>query len=323
MPDKRPLLSICIPTYNRCEILQRSLKHYFAAPECDDTVEIIVSDNASTDDTQKICERLAADYHNFQYYRNEENVRDENFCIVLDYANGEYIKLMNDSIYMPNDALRLMKQQIIAHHAEHHALFFVTQPVFERIKASEIICNNLDEYVQRVSLFCTAISLFGTWNDDWQEVTEKRRFTHLQLSQVDWTYQIIVKKHGCRLVYLDPYWIPTERAEHKYSQDYSFYKVHLENYSIIKQFYYKDGHLSKRTMRDDDLFFLRHYRKNIAEVLLLRKKGKFDTSNAFTILRQHYYTMPYFYWYIVTLPLWYVGDFVRRLNNKIKRMYFL
>ena len=46
-----PVLSICIPTYNRCEYLMNNLQHICEHQEYD--FEIIISDNASTDDTYK------------------------------------------------------------------------------------------------------------------------------------------------------------------------------------------------------------------------------------------------------------------------------
>ncbi len=46
------ILSICIPTYNREEILSKTLKHIVQRPNKE--IEIIVSDNVSSDNTM-IC----------------------------------------------------------------------------------------------------------------------------------------------------------------------------------------------------------------------------------------------------------------------------
>jgi abequosyltransferase len=53
----RPLLSICIPTYNRSQYLKQALETYVSNAAFDDEVEIVISDNASTDNTEKM------DYH--------------------------------------------------------------------------------------------------------------------------------------------------------------------------------------------------------------------------------------------------------------------
>ena len=50
--DSQPLVSICIPTYNRSEYLRLSLERYIREPEfLSGCVEIVISDNTSTDDT--------------------------------------------------------------------------------------------------------------------------------------------------------------------------------------------------------------------------------------------------------------------------------
>ena len=53
----RPLLSICIPTFNRGNILNDVLNNYVNNPQFDNEVEIVISDNASTDITAEICMR--------------------------------------------------------------------------------------------------------------------------------------------------------------------------------------------------------------------------------------------------------------------------
>ena len=54
MEDKQPLLSICIPTYNRAEYLVGALENIISDPAFDERVEIVISDNASTDDTENV-----------------------------------------------------------------------------------------------------------------------------------------------------------------------------------------------------------------------------------------------------------------------------
>ena len=46
MENKQPLLSICIPTYNRGDILKENLNYILKLPEFDDSIEIVISDNA-------------------------------------------------------------------------------------------------------------------------------------------------------------------------------------------------------------------------------------------------------------------------------------
>ena len=74
---KTILLSICIPTYNRSKTLENTLNSLFSNPEFDSNkIEVIVSDNCSTDDTAQV----VAKYPLVKYYCNKENVKDLNFA---------------------------------------------------------------------------------------------------------------------------------------------------------------------------------------------------------------------------------------------------
>ena len=74
MENKKPLLSICIPTFNRGDLLNDILSKYVDNPQFDNDVEIVISDNASTDSTEDICRRYVEKYSNIRYFKNEENI---------------------------------------------------------------------------------------------------------------------------------------------------------------------------------------------------------------------------------------------------------
>ncbi|MDZ7318895.1 MAG: glycosyltransferase family 2 protein [candidate division KSB1 bacterium] len=94
----RPLLSICIPTRNRAELLRLqlvSLGQQIRGLEND--IEIIVSDNASDDNTPHVVEE-ARRYIPICYHRNDHDIGFvRNFCAVVDqYARGEYCWIIGD-----------------------------------------------------------------------------------------------------------------------------------------------------------------------------------------------------------------------------------
>ncbi|HEX7639388.1 MAG TPA: glycosyltransferase family 2 protein [Burkholderiaceae bacterium] len=86
-------LSICIPTYNRGAYIEETLRS--ALDQLTDEVEIVVSDNASSDDTQAIVERLAGEHGCIRYFRWDRNMgADANFLKVVEIARGEFCWLM-------------------------------------------------------------------------------------------------------------------------------------------------------------------------------------------------------------------------------------
>lgn len=48
------LVSLCFPTCNRGQMIKSILDHYLSCSEFDCKVEIVISDNASTDSTKQL-----------------------------------------------------------------------------------------------------------------------------------------------------------------------------------------------------------------------------------------------------------------------------
>ncbi len=98
MDVAKPLLTIAIPTYNRAELLHSCLKHVLPQVEAlGGRVELLVSDNASTDATQELLAGLLASGASLRYVRNSENIGpDRNFVQCLALASGTYFLLLGD-----------------------------------------------------------------------------------------------------------------------------------------------------------------------------------------------------------------------------------
>ena len=92
-----PLLTFAIITYNRCEYLRKSLDCVLRQLGNDDLAEILVSDNASTDDTKDFVEEMQKTYRNLRYHRNEMNVGAEaNIHVAIGKSRGEYVLVAGD-----------------------------------------------------------------------------------------------------------------------------------------------------------------------------------------------------------------------------------
>jgi len=95
MSQDGSLISFCIPTYNRAPFLEALLRALVedkgALP-----VEIVVSDNCSTDRTGKILEEYSG-RHGVRYSRNGENLGAvRNVLKVMGMAKGEYLWILGD-----------------------------------------------------------------------------------------------------------------------------------------------------------------------------------------------------------------------------------
>lgn len=100
--QQSPLVSVCIPTYNRADNLKRALQHLLASSYAN--LEIIVSDNASTDHTESVCKELCAAHPNIRYFRHPTNRGPiPNFAFARAQATGKYFLWHGDDDYLGHD----------------------------------------------------------------------------------------------------------------------------------------------------------------------------------------------------------------------------
>jgi hypothetical protein len=90
-----PLVTIGIPTYNRSDRLLRAV--HSALAQDHGALEVIVSDDASTDSTEPGMRALAEREPRLRYLRQERNLGHAgNFQAVLDAAHGDYFMWLSD-----------------------------------------------------------------------------------------------------------------------------------------------------------------------------------------------------------------------------------
>ena len=96
--NRPPLLSICIPTYCRAAYLREVLESVIKALKgFEKEVEVIVSDNASTDHTDEVLAEFQTRSPHFRASRNSVNIGGEmNFFHVAHLAKGKYIWILGD-----------------------------------------------------------------------------------------------------------------------------------------------------------------------------------------------------------------------------------
>lgn len=88
-------ISICIPTYNRSKFLSELLDSIIEQDLHD--IEVVVSDDASQDNTKEILDHYSNLIPLFKYIVQPKNIGlDQNFLAVVEEASGEYVWLMGD-----------------------------------------------------------------------------------------------------------------------------------------------------------------------------------------------------------------------------------
>jgi glycosyltransferase involved in cell wall biosynthesis len=111
-----PTFSVIFPTYNRCDVVERTVRHLLAQEYPNDRYEIIAVDN-STDGTPEMIERLAAESERqngpcVRLLRSEDRLPAVKRNRGLEIASGEYAFFVNDDMWFEPDAM--------THHARQH-----------------------------------------------------------------------------------------------------------------------------------------------------------------------------------------------------------
>lgn len=111
----QPFLSICIPTYNRAhtlKLLLTSILHQ-DIPE----LEIIISNDASPDETDKIIPFFKRKFYNFTYVKQQKNLGfDANLLYVLRKAHGTYCWTIGDGESLEphaiSEVIKILKKNV-------------------------------------------------------------------------------------------------------------------------------------------------------------------------------------------------------------------
>lgn len=298
--NEQPLLSICIPTYNRGAILEKTLDSIIADTtfQTTNSIEVIISDNCSSDNTQDICLRFTEQFpSSIFYYKTEEPIPgDINFYRVLSLAKGTLLKLNNDKCtFLPN-ALTTITSYIKENILEKPLLFFPNPLPFTQEK--QFVCSNLNEFVNKVSFLSTWIGAFTLWKNDFDTIHNFTRYAHLHLIQNDILYRKITS--GKSIIVFNEPLMEVLPAHNNYK--YSPALVFGRNYTFILQEYVNNGTLDIAIYKKEKQRVLRNL---IIPIYLYHIKDRaFNFFEVFKTLFPIYKNNIHFYSFLIKKKLY-------------------
>jgi len=171
------VLTIAVPTYNGAGTIRETLES--VAGQLEPGVDILVSDNASTDATRSVMREYQQRYPSILYSRNDTNVGpDRNFDLAVRGACGKYVWLLSDDDKLSPGAIRRMLDVLERH--RDIALVFVNSATysadFSRCLASralaipeDLFCRTADEFLQATKELACYVSSCVVRRDLWIE----------------------------------------------------------------------------------------------------------------------------------------------------------
>jgi glycosyltransferase involved in cell wall biosynthesis len=227
MESKKPLLSICIPTYNRGEYLDKVIASIVSQEEFSGTeVELVVSDNASIDNTEDVVKKYQERYKNIFYFKNSRNLADRNFPIVLGNARGVFRKLCGDRYVFDNKAIRCLLEVINKNLGKKPVLFFMNCSN-KRERREYYITDNFDSFVKIVSFWSTNITCFGIWEDDFDKLKDMFDGCSVHLWQTKTLFETVVRR---KEAFIDNRRLYYDQDITKKDLSYGLFDVFYKNY---------------------------------------------------------------------------------------------
>lgn len=166
----RPLLSICIPTYNRARFLTECLAS-IETQGVNDGFEVVVSDNASTDDTLAVLAQFESRLPLRWIVQPTNLGADRNFDAVVNFAQNEFCWILGSDDCLEPDSLRVVLDLLRGRDLDILHFGYIQADIVLRrlyacvpsVKSGILRPNNLANYLatlQNVSMLFAFISSF-------------------------------------------------------------------------------------------------------------------------------------------------------------------
>jgi glycosyltransferase involved in cell wall biosynthesis len=182
--NTQPFISIAIPTYNRAMNLMHTLGSVFKELSeiegSENIVEVVVCDNASTDETKDLMSDLISKHRNLNYYRNDKNYGiDENIRQSVLRSRGKFVRLLSDDDEVIQGSIRRLitflneRSEVgflflnAATLVQKNGILGIGAGVVDGGEKAYPICMQPTEFIEKVGVWITFISSFVVRRDLW------------------------------------------------------------------------------------------------------------------------------------------------------------
>ena len=322
---KLPILSICIPTYNRSACLKECLESILSSAKGhEEQIEVVISDNVSTDDTASVVNEFKERYPWIRYHRNDTNIgAEKNFYAVAGLAAGEYIWIFGDDDKMTDEAIPSVLKRIESGYGLIICNFSRWSRDFSTVLKQRFILINQDEefddanlLMKRIGLHLGYITCFITKRSIFLSAppSEYEPYLESNFPHVYSIYAGIAK--NCHAAYISAP-ILCNRGENSFPD---WEKVFITSSSLVFEALLEKGY------SQNAVYAAKHrvLKDNIlpGNIIVMKAKGDAGLKNVAQLLYPHY-KKDWLFW-TVCLPVLYVPvpKFLVRLAMAIARAVF-
>lgn len=298
------LLSICIPTYNRAKYLDLSLQQFLREFQRIDQsiVELFVSDNASPDSTPEVVKKYMQLGLPIVYNRNEENLGpDGNFILCFRHARSKYVWLLGDDDYLKEGTLSLIISIL-----EKNDVGLLHTCAY-KLSGSQVFFDDPEKALVKAGVVITFMSASIIRSDVVNNIQIDDKLLTCNLLQVPFYIESALVWKKVVMIPIAEVFQPQDVNAGIYG--YNVFKVFVKNYLDIWFGYYQSGAIRRRTYRSIKKQLLWNYiLARIVQVFIYKKYPGLGKEGAFKIIMKYYGTEPFFYLYLIKIPLIIVRD---------------
>lgn len=189
----QPILSICIPTFNGSKTITGTLDSLLAqaSPE----LEVVIGDNASTDETVNVCQSFQEKGLNIKMITNRVNLGfDLNLSNLIFSASGIYCWILGDDDYIKNGAINCVLNQLSQ--GNYDLITCNTLQIERHSSASHYLSplsgahncrlyNSAHDYLSDFKTYSTFMSINiikrARWQEFWRPDMVGRFFVHYEI----------------------------------------------------------------------------------------------------------------------------------------------
>ena len=297
-------LSVAIPTYNGAKYIREALDSIITQlDDIDEEIEIVISDNASTDETPEIIREYQKKYPLIKYFRNEENLgADRHFDLAVRRAKGKFVWLLSDNDLIKPCAIREVID-VIGKHYDLAAIFVnwgdysneLKTCITERVvdKKKDVFYEDADDFLSDLKLSAIFVSSDIFNRSLWEKVKTEQ---YIGTSWIQYaTMMEIIIRHNAYFI-SEPYVI--HRSGDPQWNKTSEWRINI-NFSLLKilKIFQNNGY-SKKSINKCKKEIIRSLPGYIVE---FKKSGieikKFRIKDMISEFR------PFTYFWIFVLPM--------------------
>ncbi|GFE58124.1 glycosyltransferase family 2 protein [Geobacter sp. AOG1] len=297
------LFTIAIPTFNRAKCLDLCLSQFSPQlHECETEVDLIISDNCSTDETQDIVSKYLKIHPNIRYIRNSCNIGpDENFIQCYKEADSKYVLIFGDDDVIHDHALKYLLDVI---RSDDFGSVFLSVTAFSgefnkkdhntRPDKGYVVYNDNQEYIYRVYIDSTFISSNIINKSLMPSSINIGAYSGTNLVQLGWTLPAYIynQKHA----YIER---PILAAKTFNSGGFRFFHVFVTNFMAILSTYKNNGLSLQLYNRIINKLLAQFYPGRILNIRLNKEVYDDSNENIFQIFHDKFSKNILFWLYIV------------------------